>query len=147
MTSKDYADSLRLIVNRPDFKPYDGKTFCNFFVQCVAHLFNYHGFDGKMANAMIDLMENGMPFTKIQEPVYTSLANIVKNTPTLIIAGQRAKGHGHLCVLSPSGGTTYSSKWKKTVCNVANVGKTVFENKGLNWAFATEPTIYIYQGA
>jgi len=90
-------------------------------------------------------MEKGKSFKKVVNP-YSVISAALKDSPSLIIAGQKAKGHGHVCIVSPLGGTTYSSKWKKEVCNVANVGKDVFENKGLNWAFATEPTLYIYKG-
>ena len=145
MTSKEYADVISLLIKRPDFQPHDGQTFCNLFITEVVHLFGYNGFDGLMANQIIDLMDTSACFKKIVD-VYTVISETVKDGPHLIIAGEKAMGHGHVCVISPLGGTTYSSKWNKTVPNVANVGKDVFENKGLNWAFATEPTLYIYQG-
>ena len=148
MNPKEYSDAINRLVSRPDFQPHDGQTFCNLFITEIAHLFGYKGFDGLVANQIIDLMDKGKPFSKIEKPDYKRIAKsaTIDAVPTLIIAGQKANGHGHVCAVSPLGGTTFSFKWMKTVCNVDNVGKTVFENKGLNWAFATEPTLYIYQG-
>lgn len=145
MTASEYGKAIHEILKRPDLQPRNGNTYCNVFVTEIARLFGYTGFDGLMANQIVTVAQTSKLFSEVFTP-YTELAKQASQKALFIVAGQQSREHGHVCVVSPLGGITVSGKWKKTVCNVANVGKDVFENKGLNWAFATEPTLYIYQG-
>ena len=100
MTSKMYETVLRSLVSKPNLQPRNGQTFCNSFVNEVAHFFNYHGFDNLMANQIVDLMESDSHFTKVNSPAVEIMKAMV-STPKLIIAGQKAAGHGHVCVVNP----------------------------------------------
>ena len=147
MTCKDYETALKGIIVRPELQPSNGVTHCNAFLQAVAHLFNIKDFDGLMANQIFDLLEaNPTKYPKQTDVTSNGYMRLAKDAfadpAKFIVAAQKDTMHGHVCVVAPTGGTSQSGHWNKVVCNVANVGKTVFYNKGLNFAFSVEPTLY-----
>ena len=149
MNAQEYGKEIRRIIQQPDIQPHGSITFCNVFVMRVAWLFGFLGFDGKTANNIYHILKatpyNFQPMGP--KPNYKAIAARASMDPAaFILAAQPGPAHGHVCIVPPFGGTTFSWKWAKTVCNVSNVGKDVFENKGLNWAFAKEPEIFLYTG-
>jgi hypothetical protein len=144
MSPQYFTTILENIVNRVDLQPKNGETFCNIFLQEISHLFCFNGFDDLMANQIIDVMKTSGKFKVYSKNIdYYAIAKAAAKDPlTMFIAGQKEQEHGHVCVILPIAQVTYSGKWGKHVVNVANVGKTNFYNKGLNWAFATEPEVF-----
>lgn len=131
----------------PAFKPRDtsgdgiNETFCNFAVRSIASAVGYHHFPpDAMANQMIDFMASSPDWVEIQMDQAQDSANHGR----LIIATQKAAGHGHICVVRP-GIEAYSSKWERKVPKVINVGKTNFIARGVNFAFQTVPTFFLLQ--
>lgn len=150
-TIAEYRAFLKNLVMA--FNPEGGLTFCNYFLHSVACAFGVRGFfDNKMnrvlmANEMYGRLKSGeIKGFKFFTGDYKSLVQDMCISPLLVIAAQVGEIHGHVCVLAPEKELVQSFKWKKAVPQVANVGKTNFYGKGLNFAFATEPEIFVYIG-
>lgn len=143
------CDNFMYAVNHGIWSPelrMDGwVTHCNSFVHAVSSKMGYTGFwdtnrkGPMMANDMIDLMLKEIDWMKEKDG---DMAQFHANQGSLVIAGQKADGHGHICIIRP-GEMFYSAKWLKSVPRCANVGKDVFIDKAVNFAFQTEPDYFV----
>lgn len=121
-------------------------TFCNYFVNGISRAMGYGEFTNQgqsapfVANRMVILMEDPSGrWLKVSGEVAQQHAN----AGVLAIAGwQNPGGHGHVCVIRP-GNLQMSQKWNKLVPRVANVGKDVFINKTVSYAFLDEPSFFV----
>lgn len=131
------------------------KTWCNYFVSTVAMEYGYQGFSNghkklnmqkwpMTANRMDSKMEKD---TKNWIQVSSTCADILAGHGHLVVASQKAKRHGHVAIILPSGGKMpRSNKWRKEVPLCANIGGSNFWSKGVNWAFRDEPDYFLYIG-
>lgn len=128
------------VVNDPSLVPSDGKTYCNLAVQRVCKAMGYDGFDDLMANQIFDLCSQSGDWQAID----AEFASASANQGVLCLAAQHGDPHGHVAVLYPAG-MVWSQKWGKSAPTLANVGghNAVM---GTNWAFADEPTYFIFRG-
>jgi len=119
------------------FAPRDGATYCNQAVQYVAAIFNYKRFEGKLANEMVDILNNDKAWKKISanEAAARACEGI------LVIAGRKDTPHGHICIVRP-GTTQMSGHWQENAPKVMNVGKDCFISKGANFAFREKPDYF-----
>lgn len=131
-------DAIHLPLLRPEYQPQinSGITHCNGYVNEVCQIYGYKGFDGMLANDMVDLMERDAAWS----PVAIDKCQFLANTGSLIIAGIKSLPHGHVNVVCP-GREKSSGRWGN-VPSCANVGKDVFIGKGINWAFSEMPKFY-----
>jgi hypothetical protein len=125
------------------WKDYDDKegtesTFCNMFVNDVMKYFGYAKFEGEMANDMFDIMNHQTPWKEVNA---LNAIEAVKND-FIVIAAQKADGHGHVCIITPGKGM--SGTYNKVVPNCSNIGRTNFKDKLVSFAFRKEPTYFLY---
>lgn len=147
------CDNFMLAVNNGIWAPKQNSggltTYCNYFVYAVCSKMGYKGFwssDRKgplMANEMIDLMSKEVDWMKEKDG---NMGQYHANIGSLVIAAQKADVHGHVAVVRP-GEMIYSGKWGKLVPRIANVGKDVFIDKGVNFAFAEEPAYFVLKSS
>lgn len=127
----------------PSFLPRDGKTYCNIAVGYIAKLYGCEAKDFPF-----DFLANEMHkfFIKsdLWQEVDVSKAQDYVNNGVLIIASQPAKPHGHVCILRP-GKPEFSHKWGMFVPVCMNIGKDVFMNKGINFAFREIPKLFAWK--
>lgn len=123
------------------FAPKDGVTHCNEAVQYVAKKFGYERFTGKLANEMIDIINNDKNWVKVapQEAAERACEG------RLVLAAQKAVPHGHVCIVRP-GTLETSAKWQQKAPKVLNVGKDCFISKGANFAFRDKPDYFSLEG-
>lgn len=125
---------------RPEFMPNpDGTTHCNQFVSEVAAGLGFKGFEGLLANDIVDLMTSHDQWSETALNKAQELANL----GTLVVAGIKEVGHGHVNIVVPGREKT-SGRWGQ-VPSVANVGKENFIGRGLNWAFSNPPKLWAYR--
>lgn len=133
-------DLIHTSYSRPEFMPNpDGTTHCNQFVAEVAAGLGFKGLEGLIANEIVDLIASHdqwseTPLNKAQE---------LANGGTLIIAGIKEAGHGHVNIVVPGREKT-SGRWGQ-VPSVANVGKENFIGRGMNWGFSNMPKLWAYR--
>ena len=108
------------------------QTYCNLFINDVMLTQDYHGFEGRVANTMIDIME----FEK-----WKKIESGDWKQDSIVLAARKDDPHGHINILLP-GDLIQSGKWNKLVPLCANIGKDNFFGKGINFAFRIEPTYY-----
>lgn len=135
---------MRLEIATKDrkYQPRDGLTFCNYFVEAAAEWFGYRGFGGLMANGIVEKMRN-TPNT-FSLVGYKEAAEHA-NTGRLVIAGQQAEPHGHVCIVYP-GNMGWSGSWNCEVPLAANVGKNCWVGLPLSRAFKAQPELFLYRG-
>lgn len=110
------------------------KTYCNFFIQYVAKCVGYSGFDGMMANQMVEFMRR--PDSGWIQLADSKTAQEHANNGVLVIAGRgNPSGHGHVCLIVP-GILEKSGSWGDAVPKCVNVGKDVFFGKKVSFAFS-----------
>lgn len=128
------------VVADPELQPAGGVTHCNQGLNDIATEFGFTEFDGKMANACIDLMASDMRWRECSaEEAWTwAMAG------NLAVACMKEEPHGHVAVICP-GDKVASGKWQVDVPQIANVGQKngIF---GENFAFREPPKHYLYQG-
>jgi hypothetical protein len=107
-------------------------TYCNLFICDVMLTQNYHRFEGRVANTIIDIIEFEK-WKKIEPKDWKQ--------DSIVIAAQKDEPHGHVCILLP-GDFIQSGKWNKLVPLCANIGKDNYWLKGTNFVFRTEPTYF-----
>lgn len=129
-------DAIHLPLNRPEYRPENGVTHCNGYVNEVCSYIGFKAFEGLLANEMINLMETSDQWTETAMEKCQFLAN----QGTLVIAAFKEDPHGHVAVVCP-GKEKISGRWG-VVPSIANVGKEVFIGKGLSWAFSSMPKFY-----
>lgn len=142
ITMKDQIsllDAIHLPLNRPEYQPLNGVTHCNGYVNEVCQYLGWKGFDGLLANQMIDLMATSDAWT--ETPI--EKCQFLANQGTLVIAGLKDDPHGHVNVICPGKEKT-SGRWS-LVPSCANVGKDIFIGKGINWAFSDLPKFYAWR--
>lgn len=148
MKDKIYRVAEKIFLN-PDMIPHDvtgdgiPETFCNYALHVFMSKFGYSKFKGLLANQIIDYMNNHR-----DEWDYTRNhveAHAAVNGGNIVIAGQKAENHGHVCIILPSEDMIYSGSWQTLVPLCMNIGKKNFFNKGISKAFGTPPTYYIYR--
>lgn len=136
------------IVTNPQWRPADGKTFCNMALCRAAHSFGYDGFvDAKnnplMANEMINKMVKDSQHWK-SATAEDAWENAVLGG--LSVACYSENPHGHVAVLAPAP-KMWSQKWTAYVPQVYNVGKTMNLNSPYTmsegFAFIYRPNHYI----
>lgn len=132
-------DAIHTAYSRPEYLPKDGVTHCNQFVVDVCSVMGFRGLDGLLANEIIDALVNNPQWSEIELERCQELAN----GGTLIIAGVKEQFHGHVNVICP-GKEKVSGRWG-VVPTVANVGKTNFIGKGVNWAFSVKPKFWVWR--
>ncbi len=131
----------RAWIDPKGFAPKDGATYCNEAVQFVAGVFNYDRFAGKLANEIVDILNNDKRWVKISPNEAASRAC----EGILVIAARKDTPHGHVCVVRP--GTTESSgHWQENAPKVMNIGKDCFISKGANYAFHEKPDYFSLEG-
>ena len=67
----------------------------------------------------------------------------------LVIAGDdlaQGTATGHVAIVAPERQMVRSGKWRCNVPLVANVGKSNWYGKGLNWAFGRQPDLFLFTG-
>ena len=118
----------------------DGTTYCNLAAQRVCKALGYAAFAGLMANQIFDLCSQSEDW----EAADAADASAAANQGVLCLAAQHGAPHGHVAILYPAP-LVWSQKWGKSAPTLANVGG---HNgvMGANWAFATEPSYFIFQG-
>ena len=149
MTAEHLKYILDHVRHQEDLKPvvdHEGhvlKTFCNIGLDRILGLCGVPRMVNKlngqplMANDMCDYMrDNTDKWTKVNGDVACARAS----QGVLVVACQRAKGHGHVCCVYPMT-EEFSSSWGKPVPMVANIGKTVGIMRA-SQAFRTEPDYY-----
>jgi len=127
-------------------------TFCNLFVNDVCKAYGYDGFNLMLANdihrkllveaSKADTLHNWEHVYR-QELVEKKYEK--KRSSSLIIASLPARGHGHVCILLP-GDLVRSGKWNCTIPKCANIGGSNFWDRGVNYAFKSEPLFFRYIG-
>ncbi|MHB2025116.1 MAG: hypothetical protein ACYCPQ_00550 [Elusimicrobiota bacterium] len=129
------------VVRDPALAPRpDGTTYCNLAVQRVSKAMGCEAFAGLMANQIFELCLQSEDW----EEADAETASAAANQGVLCLAAQRGDPHGHVAALYPAP-MVWSQKWGKQAPTLANVG----EHNGVmgaNWAFAQEPTYFIFQG-
>jgi hypothetical protein len=126
----------------PNFAPNGDLTFCNEAVAYIADRMGYVAFHGLLANAMYDLMDTNSDWLKIDSGVAQYHAN---NGSLVVAAMKNNDGHGHVAVVRP-GTLTQSNRWKSSqVPRVVNIGKDVFIDKGVNYAFQEMPDFFVWK--
>jgi hypothetical protein len=129
-------------VIHPELVPMHGETFCNDAVTIIAERCGYRGFNGLEANDIIDLMIR----TPEWNPVALGLAQDAANSGQLVVAGQTAQPHGHVCVIRP-GVAGVAGHWPgASVPKCLNIGEENFIGRGLDFAFRNIPNIYVWKG-
>jgi hypothetical protein len=109
-------------------------TYCNVFVAEIMSKLNYHDFDGRVANRIVEMMD----FDKAS---WQKITAETWDGKSLVVAGLQGEIHGHICPLI-EGQFESSGKWKKELPLCANIGRNNFWGKGVNWAFIVEPVYY-----
>lgn len=123
------------------FAPKDGVTYCNEAVQYVASIFKYDRFAGKMANEIIDILNNDKKWIKVAP----NDAAFRASEGCLVIAARKDQPHGHVCIVRP-GTTEASGHWQENAPKVMNIGKDCFISKGANYAFREKPEYFSLEG-
>lgn len=152
MNKEERLTKLKMLclegIKKPIFQPNQpesGVTHCNSFVSFVARGLGFGGFDGLMANQIVDRMKNAADFAL----VVGKAAQEIANDGRLVVAGQKGDvmmnghlDHGHVSVVFP-GAMIFSGKWNEEAPLLANVGK---ENKvfGANYAFKEKPEYWVW---
>lgn len=135
-------DALHAPICRPEYRPTpDGTTHCNQFVAEVCDTIGAKGFDGMLANQVIDYIAESESWSEVPIEKCQGLAN----TGTLIIAALKTDPHGHVNIICPGREKT-SGRWGN-VPSCANVGKDIFIGKGINWAFSDMPKFYAWRSS
>jgi len=132
-------DAIHLAFNHPEYAPAVGVTHCNQYVNEVCTTYGFKDLDGKVANEICDLLATHPQWVEISLERCQELAN----EGTLIIAGIKEEGHGHVNIICPGKPKT-SGRWG-VVPSCANVGKENFIGKGLNWAFNDLPKCWAWK--
>ncbi len=132
-------DAIHLPLCRPEYQPGGDATHCNQYVAEVCTAYGFKGFEGLVANQIIELMSASDQWTEVDMDKCQSLANM----GTLIIAGLKGEPHGHVNVIC-SGKEKTSGRWGN-VPSCANVGNYVFIGKGINWAFSDYPKFWAWR--
>lgn len=114
------------IITDPSLEPKKNKagevieTYCNFAANRVCKSFGYNGLDGKNADQISDFLAQDSKWTKCS----ASEAQKMANQGTIVIACHAYPGHGHVAIVYPGGGLTFSGHWQCDCATVANVGHT-----------------------
>jgi hypothetical protein len=153
MNPEVYRVKLADEVQKPDYQPHDGMTFCNFFVREVARWFDCTDFDDegdweKMASDYLDIMKKGGNWVEVGSEIGASAAQAGR----LVVAGASApegEKHAHVVIVAPEK-MSYSGSWDALVPAVANVGRTVFYGQRISMAFKAaqkkDVGYYLYGG-
>jgi len=148
MTVERLKEILDKVLHQDDLKPVVDQqghvltTYCNIALDRILTLANLPRMISAknvpiMANDMCDYMrDNTDKWTKVSGDVACARAS----QGVLVVACQKAKGHGHVCCVYPMT-EEFSSSWGKPVPMVANIGKTVGIMRA-SQAFRTEPGYY-----
>jgi len=154
MNPFDYAVLLKKEVSAPKYimtpdnpntPQNESATYCNFFVTAVSHWFGYHGFDEKMANAIVTIVETSPYNWKMV--TYAEAPKLAAKGYLLVAGWKNPTGeHGHVCIIPPIDRVETSASWGCEVPMAANVGKSNFYEERLSKAFTIKPTIYQYIG-
>jgi hypothetical protein len=113
------------------------ETFCNFAVNDVVYKVGYKAFWKLNANQIVEKMENGSD--NWQQLYDEETAFNYVNQGNIVLAGLKGDKHGHVNVLYPSDKLEWSGKWSQFVPKCMNIGKTDFIDKGINYAFGSNP--------
>lgn len=132
-------DAIHLAFNHPEYAPKDGVTHCNSYVNEVCETYGFKELSGKLANDICDFLSTHPQWSEISMDKCQSLAN----EGTLIVAGAKAEGHGHVVVVCP-GKEKSSGRWGN-VPSVASVGKENTIGKGLSWSFSEMPKFWAWR--
>lgn len=137
-------DLAKAVVENPAFQPRpDGTTFCNFALQLMGEAaFGCPDFRGKNANAIHDLMVGSSSWERLDG---AASAQEASNKGRLVVASQKAEGHGHVAVVIP-GACIQSGQWKGPAPRIANVGKSN-GLMGANFAFSKPCEFFAWKGA
>ena len=149
MRIPNYADALRKEVRLSRYVPLiDGTTWCNYFVREVSawHGWNYFNTQSTdQAGEMVKLISRHNSWRRVD----FEAAQFCANRGDLVIAGEvnpTPPPTGHVCIIMP-GVRTFSLKWMCKVPACANVGRTNYSDKGINWAFKNKPGIWVWDGS
>ena len=122
-----------------------GRTFCNIALQAYAHTFGIKCFDDKLANDICTTAADHPDFTIEKDP-----ERVMRHASRggFAFAGKKGEKHGHVAAVFPAP-LVYSGSWKRSVCLVANIGKS----NGimpLSMAFPVKdspPEYYVYKAS
>jgi hypothetical protein len=139
------------IVSNTALQERDGKTYCNFATNAFAQAYGcteLSNSDGSplLANDMADVLASSENF----EVVHPMHATDYAAQGRLVIAAQKADGHGHVATVAPLD-RVFSQKWSSMVPVLYNVGRSEYTAKsapwvtGENFAFKDKPTHYLYK--
>lgn len=116
-------------------KDWDGnpglESACNMATNYVCSRLGYDKFKGMVANQIVDYMKRK---PEEWEEVSLDQAQGLANEGRLVVAGEQADGHGHVCVIRP-GIEEFSGKWMAKAPKAGNVGMKSAIGKSLSWAF------------
>jgi len=129
-----------------DLRPRDGKTYCNIGIHRILGLLGVPQMINKLtlqpllANDMCDCLRNSTSrWLKVDGDAATARA--VKGL--LVLACQKADGHGHIACVYPLP-AEYSGTWAKYAPMLNNIGrKNAIMRSSL--CFRTEPDYYAYK--
>jgi len=154
------VQSIIRVYESPAYRPrIDEKgnvltTYCNFAIREIAGSLGYHAFEGMMADQIYDHMKRSQDWAKVEMKDSQFLANQGSLVIAALPSGKVNAKHGHVCVVRP-GEEVYSSKWKKKVPVVLNIGQTNFLlfyksqddiiEGGVNCAFKNEPEFFAWR--
>jgi len=141
MNKFSLIDMCCFVYDHPKYKPADGKSYCNIAVNAIACVYGFVGFRGMTANQMVAVMDqDGFNF----DWPNGLEAQLLANRGHLVIAGQKAEPHGHVCVIRPAE-PTFSGKWNEIVPMAMNIGSTNSISKGVNYIFKDRPKYYHFK--
>lgn len=116
-------------------------TYCNQAVAWIALLYvKYTLFKGLYANEISDIMIGN---TFEWKSASMGKAYHYCNEGYFVIGHVKKKTHGHVVVLTP-GSKVNSKKWQRWVPRCVNIGKKNWIDRGINFAFTSEPMFHIY---
>lgn len=121
----------------PKFKPKDGRTFCNFFVQAVCHEFDNKEFEHMRANQIFDSCE------KLHKKYSPDTAYKLSFEGVVVLAAWKnpdSKKSGHVALVYPEGPMIFSGKWGIYCPKIAQAGWAA--PRGANHGFFKPPTYF-----
>lgn len=131
-------DAIHEAFSRPEYAPHDGVTHCNQFCHEVVSAIGFKGFEGLMANQMIDILGGSDQWSEVAIEKVQDMAN----AGSLIVLGTHGEPHGHVAIACP-GKSKISGRWGQGPM-VASVGKQNMI-RAWNWVFSDSPKAWIYR--
>lgn len=115
------------VLEMGEFKPREGKTYCNLAIRKIVVLLGldlFYDEDKKrvmLANEMFDYIHSAKSqFGRVDTG---EDAAKLATSGILVVAAQKMGGHGHIAAVYPGKSMENSASWGKLVPMLANIGK------------------------